>query len=386
MKLLFVVNNPGYGGGNGQIVRLREPLARRGWDVLAVTPAGAPAAERLRAGGVEVAEIGLHRLRATPDPRVQARFLARIAPEVRTLRELIGAHGIDVVQPHGDTNPHAALAGHREGRAVAWQLYDTRTPPPLRRLTMPLVTRVADVITTWGRALGEAHPGATSLGERWIPVFPPVDGSVFAPDAARRAAARAELGIADDAFAVGAIGMLNPSKGFEHFVRAVALAREREPSVVGRILGPPSPAHAGYEADVRAAAAPLGDALGIRDAGDRVPELLPAFDALALTSVPRSEGMPTVILEAMACGLPVVATDVGAVVELVDEGRTGFVVAPDDPEAIAAGLTRLAADAGLRARLGDAARTRFATEFSLDVLADTYVRAYELALAHRAGR
>lgn len=385
MRLLFVVNNPGFGGGNGQIVRLRAPLARLGWDVLAVTPTAAPAAARLRAGGVEVVEMELHRLRATPDPRVQAPLIARFAPEVGALRRLIRRAGIDVVQPHGDTNPHAALAAHREGVAVAWQIYDTRTPVPLRRLTMPLVTRVADVITTWGRALGHAYPGATALGDRWVPVFPPVDGSVFTPDAATRAAARAELGIGEDEFAVGAVGMLNPSKGFDDFVRAVALAREREPRVVGRILGPPSPAHAGYERDVRAAAAPLGRAFAISDAGSRVPELLPAFDALALTSVPRSEGMPTVILEAMACRLPVVATDVGAVRELVVP-ETGFVVAPLQPEQVATHLVALAGDRGLRARLGAAARERFEREFSLDVLARRYVSAYERALEHRRRR
>jgi glycosyltransferase involved in cell wall biosynthesis len=386
VRLLFVVNNPGYGGGNGQIVRLREPLQRLGWEVLAVTPAGAPAAPRLRAGGVEVAEVPLHRLRATPDPRVQAPFLAHFRGEVRGLRELIRRRDIDVVQPHGDTNPHAALAAHREGVAVAWQIYDTRTPVPLRRLTMPLVTRVADVITTWGHALGHAYPGVTALDERWIPVFPPVDGAQFAPDPARRAAARAELGIAADAFAVGAVGMLNPSKGFEYLVRAVASARERDPRIVARILGPPSPAHPDYERAVSAEAARLGGAFGIRDAGDRVAELMPAFDALALTSVPRSEGMPTVILEAMACALPVVATDVGAVSELVAGGETGFVVAPEDPAAIADRLLALAADPELQRRLGATARERFEREFGLEVLARTYARAYDLALTHRARR
>src|SRR5581483_8065849 len=177
---------------------------------------------------------------------------------------------------------------------------------------MPLVTRVADVITTWGKGLGHAYPGTTRLGERWIPVFPPVDGSQFAPDPEQRAAARAELGIAEGDVAVALVGMRNPSKGHDRFVRALAIARARRPELIGRILGPSSPAHADYERRVQAEADRLGlldgHALEIRDAGTRVPSLLPAFDILALTSVPRSEGMPTVILEAMACGIPVVAT------------------------------------------------------------------------------
>jgi glycosyltransferase involved in cell wall biosynthesis len=303
---------------------------------------------------------------------------------------LIERRGIDVVQAHGDTNPHAALAGHRAGAAVVWQLYDTRTPAALRRLTMPLVTRVADVITTWGRQLGLEYPGTERLRERWIPVFPPVAGEDFAPSPQRRAAARAELEIAGDAVAVAVIGMLNPSKGHDHFVRALGLARADHPNLVARMLGPPSPAHAEYERRVRAEADALGmladGVLDIRDAGARVAELLPAFDILALSSVPRSEGMPTVILEAMACGLPVVATNVGAVAELVVDRDTGYVVPPLDDRRLADALGWLAADAGLRARIGAAGRMRFEKHFELDVLADIHVRAFELALEHRRHR
>jgi len=388
MRLLSVVHGPVFGGGHGQMLRLAPLLKDRGWELLAVAPTGSEAARRLRDGGLEVHEMGLHRLRATPDPRIQGPFIASVWREVRALRKVIRAREIDVVQAHGDTNPHVALAAHRERRAVAWQLYDTRTPPRLRHLTMPLVTRVADVIMTWGRALGEAHPGTSGLGDRWIVVFPPVDGSQFRPDPKRRAAAREELAAANGQVVVGAVGMLTPNKGHEYLVRAVAATRRENPEVVARILGPRSAAHAGYELDVRreVGALQLEDAIAIADAGARVPELMPGFDVLALTSVPRSEGMPTVILEAMACGLPVVATDVGAVSELVAHEETGFVVPAGDPDRIAIRLGQLASDPELRARLGEAGRRRFEAEFALDKLAGITADAYAKALAYRAER
>jgi glycosyltransferase involved in cell wall biosynthesis len=129
-----------------------------------------------------------------------------------------------------------------------------------------------------------------------------------------------------------------------------------------------------------------GRALDIRDAGSRVSALLPGFDVLALASVPRSEGMPTVILEAMACGLPVVATDVGAVRELVIDGETGLVVSPGDRDGFAAALARLADDDGLRRSMGELGRSRFEQTFRLEALADRHVHAYDLALAHRRSR
>jgi glycosyltransferase involved in cell wall biosynthesis len=389
-RVMFVVNNPVFGGGQGQFIRLREPLAARGWDVIAVTPQGADAAQRLRAGGVEVEEVPLHRLRAKPDPRLQLPFLWSMPREIGGLRRLIERRGIDVVQAHGDTNPHAALAAHHAGVAVVWQIYDTVTPPPLRRVTMPVVTRIADVVTTWGRQLGLDYPGTASLGPRWIPVFPPVAEDTFVVTPERRAAARAELGLPPDAIAVALVGMRNPSKGHDHFVRSFARARESSPLLHARMLGPASPAHEDYERGFRAEAERLGlmqgGVLDILDAGARVPELLPAFDLLALSSVPRSEGMPTVILEAMACGLPVVATNVGAVAEEVADGQTGLIVPPLDEDAFAGALVRLAGDAQLRARMGAAGRERFEQSFRLDVLADVHVQAFELAREHRRSR
>ncbi|MDE3097660.1 MAG: glycosyltransferase, partial [Chloroflexota bacterium] len=101
------------------------------------------------------------------------------------------------------------------------------------------------------------------------------------------------------------------------------------------------------------------------------------------TSVPRSEGVPTVVLEAMACGLPVVATDVGAVADVVEDGVTGFVVPPLDPPAIARAALRLLDDAALRERMGHAGRARAVERFSVERCTEVHVQAYDLALRRR---
>jgi glycosyltransferase involved in cell wall biosynthesis len=387
-RLLAVVHGPVFGGGLNELVQLREPFRRRGWETIVVVPTEGNAAERLREGGVETVTMPLHRLRATADPRAQAPFLAGIRPEIRELRELIRDLRIDLVQAHGDTNPHAAIAGHLEGVAVVWYLYDTRTPPPLRRLTMPIVTRIADSITTTGEELARVYPGTEKLGERHVAVFPPVDADRFRPDEQVRRSARAELGLADGAFAIGAVGNRNPSKGFEWLVRALARARESQHSLEARVLGAPSPVHAAYERSVLREAAELGvnDVFELLDAGTRVPDLMPGFDALVLSSVPRSEGMPTVILEAMASGLPVIATDVGAVREVVVPGETGLLVPPENAEELAAAILRLSGDPDLAVRMGVRGRQLAEQRYSLDRCAELRLHAFELALAHRRAR
>lgn len=391
MRVLSVIHGPVFGGGHSQMIRLRRPLAARGCETIGVVPAEpGNARPRLEATGVDVVSTPLHRLRATADPVTHVRFLRRFWPEIGALRELIRDRHIDVVQAHGDTNPHVAIAAHLERTAVVWQLYDTRTPMPLRRVTMPLVVRLADAMTTWGEALARDHPGTERLGHRLLTVFPPVDTREFRPDRGRRAAARERLNVPERATVIGTVGNLNPSKGHEYLLRAAQLVRQRQPDTVVRILGAQSPAHAAYETSLRSEArdSGLGDpsVLDMADPGAGVADLMPAFDVFALTSVPRSEGIPTVILEAMACGIPVVATDVGAITELVEDGKTGFVVPPLDPEAVAAAILRLIGDEALRDSFGRAARRRAEDRYDIEALAEVHHRAYQVALEHRRAR
>jgi glycosyltransferase involved in cell wall biosynthesis len=115
--------------------------------------------------------------------------------------------------------------------------------------------------------------------------------------------------------------------------------------------------------------------------GDRrdVPELLAAADVFVLSS--RSEGAPLSILEAMAAGLPVVASDVGGVGELVVDGETGLLVPPGDPARLAQALAHVLDDRALRERLGTAGRARARERFDLGALRDAHLDLYARALA-----
>jgi glycosyltransferase involved in cell wall biosynthesis len=386
MRVLSVIHGPAFGGAHNQARVLRRPLEERGIETLVVLPQEASnAAEILRKAGVEVLTRPLHRLRATINPKPNLALAAALRREVAGLGSLIREHRIDVVQSHGATNPHGALAARRAGVASLWQIFDTRAPMALRRLVMPMVVRLADASTVWGQELARVHPGLTDLGERLTVVYPPVEQDRFAPDSERRASARAELGVADGELLVGSVGVLNPQKGHEYTIKAAAMVRSQRPETRFRILGTSSPAHSAYETGLREEIrrSGLSDVLSIVDPGSRVDHLIQAFDIFLMTSVPRSEGMPTVILEAMSCAKPVIATDVGATAELVVRGETGVIVEACATEQIAAALLALCEDKALRTQLGKSGRHRAQEVFGLERLADLHADAYAIAVQHQ---
>jgi glycosyltransferase involved in cell wall biosynthesis len=255
----------------------------------------------------------------------------------------------------------------------------------LRRATMPVVVRLADVLMTTGREVARLHPGALALTDRLVTYVPPVDTHEFRPDPDRREAARGALGVPKGAPLVGTLGNLNPDKGHEFLVRAAALLRRERPELRLCVLGAHSAAHTAYEAGVRQQARALGleegDAIRFMDPGDRASELLPAFDVFVLAS--RWEGIPTAVLEAMACGVPVVTTGVGAVREVVEDGVSALVVPPRDPAAIADAVSRVLGDPKLARELSAAGPRTMAGRFGLERCVDAHVRAYRMAIAAR---
>lgn len=388
MNILHVVHYPVFGGPHNQALRLAKPLADRGYRTIVVVPdEPGNAAERLRAGGVEVRQVPLHRLRAAPDPRIQVALAANLPREIAALRRLIRREQIDIVQVGGLVNPHAAIAARLEHVPVVWQLLDTRAPRPLAAGAMTLVRALADVVMATGTAVAAAHPGYASIADRTTVFFPPVDLDRFAPARGARSDVRAAWGVPDDAVVVGCVANINPQKGITQLVRAFGRAWQRFPAARLVLVGAEYPTHASYSAAVRAVIADAGMTEGhevlLLGERDDVETQLAGMDLFALAAAPRSEGITTSVLEAMAAGLPVIVTDVGALREAVHNERDGLVVPADCVDPVAAALSQLIGDPATRAKMGHAARKTAESLFGIDSTADRHVLAYQTALARR---
>jgi L-malate glycosyltransferase len=201
-------------------------------------------------------------------------------------------------------------------------------------------------------------------------------------DAAERVRRRATLGLGPADVAIGTIGRFDPVKNLPMLVDALARAMARQPQLRAVLVGD-GPQRAEIEARVLATG--FAGRFVLTGHRDDARALVPCFDAFALASV--SEGLSVAVLEAMAAGVPALVTAVGGNTELVEDGRTGWVVPSGDVDALERAVVAVAVDPVRRGRFGDAARQRWETRFSFASMIGAYRGLYRgmLGDSRRAG-
>ena len=357
------VFQPPVGGVPEYVAALVEGLRERRWTVTVVAP-DSVASDRLRDAGATLVPLRLPR---EPRPATDMRVVKRLVELCRTSR-------VSVI--HGHSSKAGVLAGVA-GRVAgvpsvytphAWS-FEMRAPLPARWACAAVESTLARKFHRRVIAVADAERDAAV---RWrvapaaiVDVVP--TGLRGDPSRPARATARTALGLPPDAIVAAWVGRASEQKRPQDLA---PLAR--------RLAGQATVVALGTGLAEAPAASAFRAAGGVVAPSGASAELLyAAADVLVQTSA--WEGLPLVLLEAMRAGLPVVAYRVGGVQELVEEGRTGYLVRPADVDALARWTRAIARDLALRRVLGEAGRRRFEERFAFNTMLGSIERIYRAA-------
>jgi glycosyltransferase involved in cell wall biosynthesis len=355
LRVMFLINNMTVGGAEmllDQIIR-RLDRTRFAPEVCCMRELG-ELGEALR----DVAPVFCHVLKHKYDVPVLARLVRLFRRRRIDAIVTVGA---------GDRMFWGRLAARRARVPIVISaLHSTGWPDRigrLNRMLTPLTDAFVGVATSHGTYLTEKEGFPA---ERVVVIHNGVDTERFVPRPPERSRLE-QLGIPRDAKTVGLVAVLRPEKNHELFLRAASLVRKQIPEAHFMLVGD-GPERAALER----LTAELGIGSRVHFLGARrdVPELLPLLDVFALTS--KIEASPVSILEAQACGVPVVATRVGSIPESVIDGETGLLVASEDVDGMAAAITRILQNPSLGRSLGTAARDFVVEHRSLEAMVSGY--------------
>lgn len=285
----------------------------------------------------------------------------------RTIRRLHSEWPIDVIHAHmvvpdgwAAARIGAEIGVPAVGTAHRADVLDIPAQGAASRMRVAEAIERLDAVVTVSRAIGDAAD-AIARPRRPITVVPNgADASVFMPRDVHEA--RRRLGVPEGVPVVSYVGKLVPRKGVDTLIEAMGVLARRPRGAPFLVMAGIGEMRQGLEARARD--------LGVDDhimflgkvPHDDVGWVMSAGDVFVLPSL--SEGLPTVVCEAMACGLAVVATAVDGTPEIVDDPATGLLVAPRDADALAAALARVLDDAPLRTAMGREALRRSDADYT----------------------
>ena len=367
LRILGVDPELGFAGGETQVLGLTLGLLRGGHRTeLACDPRGR-LYERARREGIECHPLAI-------------RNALDFAAGMR-LRNLLTRANYDIVHFHTSRAHSMAPFVRAQARAlIVTRRMDYR---PNRLFAPYLYNRAVDAVAAISSKVADTL-GEAGVSREHLQIIPSgVDCDHFRPaSSSEREPARTRLGVAPGDFLVGTAGMLEERKGHRYLLEAIA--------IVNRARGEASRIKCAIAGDgaMREELAKLArkfeianDTLFLGMIGDSR-RLLDALDVFVFPSL--KEGLGVALLEAMACGLPVIATRAGGVVDIVEDNRSGMLAPPRDAMSLAKAIASLAGDTTRRSELGSAARMRVIENFSMDAMTKKTIDLYRACLVRRA--
>jgi len=377
LRVLYLIDSLGQGGAEHLLVRYLEALPRAGVDPAVVVIQdrdGNPLAGAISELGVPLENLHIDRLRRRGALARVGAAIDRASPDlVHTQLEFSNILGTIAARRRGIP---AVATLHTLDRPRPW----SRDAVRFRLMARVLATRASRVIAV-SHSAAQHFTNRSGAGRRLVTTLHNgIELERFLrPHPGAAARLRSDLGVPETSRFVVTVAVLRPPKGIDDLIAALPGVVLGVPDthlvVVGD--GPARP-------DLEQAVAAHGVAGRVHFLGHRadVDEVLAAADVFVLPS--HTEALPTVLIEAMAAGLPVVATTVGGIPEMVERGSSALLVPPHQPELLAEAITRVLTSPLQAAAMGTAGRRLARTRFDLNRQVGSLVDEYRRVIATRA--
>jgi glycosyltransferase involved in cell wall biosynthesis len=362
--VLHLIDTGGPGGAETIYLNLVAGLDRSRWRSVAVVPTRDWLHGALARRGIEPHVLG-------SSGAFDARYLLALLGVIRRER-------VDLVQAHLlASGVYGSLAAAVAGIPLVCTFHgivDVDPSERLRRVKLGILSRRRNRVVFVSDSLRRAfHARGDATRARAHVVFNGIDAAAHVRP--QDEAVRRELGVASDDVLVGAVGNIRPSKAYPVLLEAAALLRRNSPRAYRFVIvgDTRSPLHAELLEQRRA----LGLEETVQFTGFRedMHRLMSAFDVYALSS--SAEGFSLSTVQALAAGVPVVATRCGGPEEILADGESGILVPTGNPAALASAIESIAADADRRRQLVEAGRRLVARRFTLEAMVRGYEAIYE---------
>ena len=362
MKILFYSHTGKVSGAENILLLALKRLNRNRFTPTAVCPEGNLVDEIARLG-IPVKSIGQLEARFTWRIDLVFKYLFSLFRAIRQLRSEIRKTKPDLIHANSVRAGIAAtFASLGTGLPVFWHIQDELKPHPFStaiRLLAAASSRTRLIPAS--QATADSFRGRIFgwLGKR-VPqrvVLNAIEPEKFEFDPANRTKIRKELNLSDSEFVLGVVGQITPRKGQLELIRTFAKARGQMPSSTLLIIGAPmfNKDHV-YLEELKQAVSQTGLDENVRFLGLRndVPAIMQSLDVLVVNS--KSEALVVVAIEAMACGTPVIATDVGGTREMIDHRANGWLVSFGDEGQLTEALITASQNAETRAAFSEAGK------------------------------
>jgi len=360
MKILFYNHQGKVSGAERVTLLILKRLNRSHFEPLMICPeTDAMAAETIKLG-VPCQTINQLEARFTLRPDKLLRYLASFTKTIRQLRLQIVKNQPDLIHAVSVRSGLAAVAASVGTKIpVVWHLHDELPKHPFSTLIRLFAVcfrriRLMPVSEATGRSFRGRIP--QSLGKHWREraVHNGVELEEFNLDPTNRGRIRAELGLGENELVIGTVGQITPRKGQLELIETFARAQKQMSSSTLLIVGAPIfNQDEVYQENLRQAARNSGIETRVKFLGSRrdVAAVMQSLDLLVINS--KSEALVLVAIEAMACGTPIIATDVGGTAEIIKHQRNGWLVPFGDQDALSEAIIALSRQPETRRKFAD---------------------------------